>query len=149
MKWKEMSKMECQQIVEALQERHGAYLKEDEWFEVSGRRSPQEVQITMTLRNRDESLYYPVEGKIDVEANRLTGPIAAQFLLLDFQDNYFYRFLREERDVYLPIDWAEFQSDQYQLYARGQIFNRRLETLADHWLAGDQEIVHQALSRQK
>ncbi len=133
----EISDFEAQRIEKALYERHSQYLEEDERFEVKGFRSKTEVYTRVTLRNSDDSFYYPVECRIDLLSNSLPGPVAAQELLLDFQDYYFGRYLREDRDLYLPIDWSEVKFDNYTIQVRGQIFNLQLERMADLILSGE------------
>ena len=117
--------------------RHQTHLDEGEDFEVSGYRSLGEVYTQVILRNVEESLYYPVECQIDLLRSDIEGPLEAMYLLLDFQDYYFGRYLSEDRDVYLAIDWAEYQFEDHVIVARGQIFNRKLEQIADRLLAGE------------
>ena len=136
MKRTEIGAYEAEQIASLLQERHGKYLKEDEFFEVSGYTSYGEVFTQVTLRNRDESFFYPVECRVELAEIELNEE-GARDLLLDFQDYYFGRFLSEGRDIFLTIDWSAYQFDVWTLYARGQILNRKLERLADLWLAGE------------
>ncbi len=120
-----------------MQQRHQSHLNEGEYFEVSGYRSLGEVYTQVILRNVEESLYYPVECQIDLLRSDIEGPLEAMYLLLDFQDYYFGRYLSEDRDVYLAIDWAEYQFEDHVIVARGQIFNRKLEQIADRLLAGE------------
>ena len=117
-------------------QKHASYLSEDEWFEISGYRAKREVSISITLRNKDDSLHYPVECRMDLDSNPVAGPVAAQDVLLDFQDYYFSRYFEEDRDLYLPIDWANMQFERYTLQARGQILNAKVEDLADLLMAG-------------
>ncbi len=133
----EISPFEAERIVKALYERHGQFLKDDETFEVSGYRSKTDAYAKIVLKNEDESFYYPVECRVDLSVNALPGPVAAQELVLDFLDYYFGRYLREERELFVPIDWAEVKFDDYKVQIRGQIFNLQLERLADLLLSGE------------
>ncbi|MCB9643062.1 MAG: hypothetical protein H6728_08310 [Myxococcales bacterium] len=136
MKREDITATEAEEIAHLMSQRHQVYLQDGEYFEVSGYRSRGEVYTQVILRNEDESFYYPVECQLEVVSSGVNNPMDAQFLLLDFQDYYFGRFLSEGRDVFLTIDWSEYQFDEYLLLARGQIFNRKLDRLADEWLAG-------------
>ena len=136
MERKTIGDFEARRIARALMKRHAASLAEDEWFEVSGHRSPVEVYTRVILRNESDTFYYPVECRIDLTQNSLPGPVAAQELLFDFQDYYFQRYFEEERELYLTIDWSDIRFAEYTLQARGQILNRRFERLADRLLAG-------------
>jgi hypothetical protein len=133
---KEISKFEAERIAEALHIRHDAYLQEGESFEVSGYVSEREIYITMLLHNQDDSFYYPVECRVDPKAIGLKAPDALD-LVLDFQDYYFGRYFREERDLYLSIDWTEVDFDDKTIQAKGQIINRKLESMADSLLGGN------------
>ena len=137
MKREEITKAEAEEIAQLMQQRHQSHLNEGEYFEVSGYRSLGEVYTQVILRNVEESLYYPVECQIDLLRSDIEGPLEAMYLLLDFQDYYFSRYLSEDRDVYLAIDWAEYQFEDHVIVARGQIFNRKLEQIADRLLAGE------------
>lgn len=134
---KSMSEFEANRIAQSLMQRHTSYLSEEEWFEVSGRRSKEEVHTTVTLRNQDDSLLYPVECRMDLAINPVAGPVAAQEVLLDFQDHYFNRFFEEDRDIYLTIDWSEIQFDNYTFQTRGQIQNPKIDKLTEQLIAGE------------
>lgn len=142
-KWSEgvkrqfIGEVEAKRIAQMLMQRHAAFLAEDEWFEVQGYHSDHEVYTCVTLRNADESMVYPVECRIDLESSPISGPVAAQDLLLDFQDYYFGRYLEEDRDLYLTIDWGNVVFDESVLQSKGQILNLKLEHLADQFLAGE------------
>lgn len=134
---KPMSEFEANRIAQMLMQRHASYLNEEEYFEVSGHRSKEEVYTTVTLTNQDNSLHYPVECRMDLTVNPVAGPVAAQDVLLDFQDYYFGRYFEEDRDIYLTIDWSAVQFDNYTLQTKGQISNPKVEQLADRLMAGE------------
>lgn len=137
MKRQLIGEFEAKRIAQMLMQRHAAFLAEDERFEVSGYRSDQEVYTCVTLRNTEDSMVYPVECRVDLGQNSLSGPVAAQELLLDFQDYYFGRYLEEDRDLYLTIDWGNVEFEEYIIQAKGQILNIKLEQLADQFMAGE------------
>jgi hypothetical protein len=111
-------------------------MSEDERFELEGYRSEIEVYTCMTLRNQDDSYYYPVECRIDLLHNAIR-PHDAQHLLLDFQDYYFDQYFSNDRDLYLTIDWSDIKFEEFTIQVRGQIFNRKLERIADQLLSGE------------
>ncbi len=133
----ELTKWDVSEICAALFERHGAYLADDEFFEVSGYHSDSEVHLTMTLRNKDDTFFYPVDCRLNYAENENLKRHEGLALVLDFLDFYFSRYLREERDFFLPIDWASFSFDNQKVWAKGQIFNPYLEGLADKLLSGE------------
>ena len=132
-----LNKWEISEIQAALLERHEAYLEDGEFFEIAGYRSKSEVHLTMTLRNEDETFVYPVDCRIDFSENENLKTTEGLELVLDFLDYYYSRYLREDRELLLPIDWGSFTFEECQIWARGQILNRKLEQLADQFLAGE------------
>ncbi len=149
-KRKPISEFEAQRIAQLLMQHHAAHLAEDEWFEVEGYRTPDEVYTKMTLRNEDDSMVYPIECRIDLEYNGIKSQLQGQDLLLDFQDYYFGRYFEEDRDLYVTIDWGNIQFDDYTLQVRGQIRNLKVERLTSRFLAGDlsaEEVEQQAKSK--
>ena len=92
---------------------------------------------TVILSKADESYYYPVEGRAEHHSQDLS-PREAILLLIDYIDSYFDEFLREDENVFVPIDWNEFYFEGFTLSLRGQILDLKSETLADKILAEDQ-----------
>lgn len=134
MERRELSTYQTERITEALHIRHEAYLQKGERFEVSGYVSQDEVYTKMVLHNEDDTFYYPVECRIDPIHAGIDKVDEALDLLLDFQDYYFGRYFAEDRDIFLSIDWAEYDFEDTKLQAKGQIFNRQLEQIADDLL---------------
>lgn len=91
------------------------------------------LQLTLTLKNQDESFFYPVTARMNVSGQEIDVKNARQ-LLIEFIDAYFEEFFREGEQVYLPIEWGSFELNGYSLQAKGQILNNKLERLADEWL---------------
>ena len=135
-KRKDIAKQEAKRIADALMLRHEAYLEDDEWFEVSGYTTKEEAYTCVTLRNEDDSFYYPVECRVDLKRSGIRKAEDGKLLLLDFQDYYFGRYFEEARDLYITIDWGEFEFGNETLQSRGQVINRKLEKLADNFIAG-------------
>tara|TARA_B100000609_G_scaffold199641_1_gene205350 strand:+ start:9313 stop:9813 length:501 start_codon:yes stop_codon:yes gene_type:complete len=133
----ELTRLECAEIVDALLERHDAYLGDDESFVIEGFTSESEAHVKMLLSNKDESFYYPVECRLHLGDNEIREPGDALMLVLDFLDYYISRFLREDRELFLPIEWGSFEFDKYEVWARGQILNRKLDQIADRLMRGD------------
>jgi hypothetical protein len=130
MQRKELNTRDINMIRDALFRRHTHFLQSGEYFDIEGYKSQTEVYVKMTLRNEDDSLFYPVEARVDPRTIDHT-PDEAESLLLDFVDYYFGRYLREDRDVYVPIDWHPIDFDDVTIDAKGQIYNKKLERMAD------------------
>ena len=90
--------------------------------------------IKITLLNSDESFYYPIEGRIEHKSQNLSVK-EASLLLIDYIDSYFDEFLREDENVFVPIDWSEFIYEGFTLSLRGQILDLKSESIADKILA--------------
>ena len=127
--------------LQLLKQRHRRRLKPDEDFRVAAHVEPPFVVVTLTLANADESFYYPMEARVLAETEGLDDEAACAELCLDFLDYYVGEYLRGERDVYLNLDWSGVRFGEYEVQARGQVLNLKLERLADELLAaaGDDE----------
>lgn len=93
----------------------------------------QGVYVTVTLTNGDQSFYYPVEARMDIDAEDMAKKEAA-FFLVDYIDTYFEEYLLEEEDLFLTIDWSPQDYDAVKFQMRGQIRNLKLEKMADDLL---------------
>lgn len=93
----------------------------------------QGVYVTVTLSNKDESYYYPVEARVAIHTEELSKKDAA-FFLVDYIDTYFEEYLMEEERLLLTIDWSDQEYDAVKFQTRGQIRNLKLEKMADEWL---------------
>lgn len=118
-----------------LKQRHRRRLKPDEDFRLAAHVEPPWVAVTLTLANADESLYYPMEARVALETEGLDDETARAELCLDFLDYYVGEYLRGDRDVYLTLDWSAVRFGEYEVQARGQVLNLKLERLADALLA--------------
>lgn len=94
----------------------------------------QGVYVTVTLSNKDESYYYPVEARVAIHKEELSKKDAA-FFLVDYIDTYFEEYLMEEERLLLTIDWSDQEYDAVSFQTRGQIRNLKLEKMADEWLS--------------
>ncbi|NRA44980.1 MAG: hypothetical protein HRU09_08510 [Oligoflexales bacterium] len=90
--------------------------------------------VKVTLLKNDESFYYPIEGRIEHKSQNLSAK-EASLLLIDYIDSYFDEFLREDENVFVPIDWSEFSYEGFTLSLRGQIQDLKSESIADQILA--------------
>jgi hypothetical protein len=129
-----MDGKEAARVCRLLKERHRRGLRPGEEFQVRGWVQDEVVYATLTLRNQDESLHYPMEARLDV-ADSEQLPEDALDVLLDFLDYYVGQYLERDRDVYLTIDWSEVRFGESVLQARGQVLNLKLERMADEILA--------------
>lgn len=134
-----LTEQECADLTQIMQLKYAAYLHGRE-FSISITPQAQEVCVTVTLANLDESFFYPVEGRIDLQDTELSVKDAS-LLLLDFIDSYFEEFFQEDERVYIPIDWNPYQFDGCTIYARGQVLNRLMERQADQFLGESSDLL--------
>ncbi len=125
---------ECAEIETTLQRKYAVFAG-NRRFKLDGQADGQSVALTLTLKNDDESFFYPVEGRI---AHREQGLIQrnAAAMLLDLIDSYFQEYLVNGGEVYLPLDWQEYEVEGNKMQLRGQVQNLRLEKMADDLIAG-------------
>ena len=124
---------DCQEMLRLMERKHAA-TKGDHYFEASVTADDDQVVTKVILRNLSGSYYYPVEGRLAHQEQELSQRDAF-LLLFDYIDLYFEEYLKT-REVYLPIDWADYECEGAQLQLRGQILNLEAERLADEYLAG-------------
>lgn len=131
---KMMPSAEANGIATVLQKKYAAFAT-DRSFSCESWSDNQTVYLTITLKNNDASFFYPVEGRIAWRDEGLNTANATS-LLLDLMDNYFQEFLINDGEVYLPIDWQDYDFENHTMQLRGQVKNLKLETMADDILAG-------------
>ncbi len=129
-----ITETECKDLASLLNRKYAGFLAE-RYFEVVVDRNPIGVHAKVTLRNSSGSYFYPVEGRIADVDHDMTAREGGQ-LLLDYMGSYFDEYFREGGDVYLPIDWTEYEMDGVPLQMKGQIHNLAIEKMADEFLAG-------------
>jgi hypothetical protein len=119
-------------LEDVLNKKYAFYIK-DKHFSVVARGDDSAVYVTVTLSNDDESYYYPVDARMKYKVEEMEQGEAALFLL-DYIDAYFEEYLTESEDMMLCIDWADHEYDAVNFQIRGQIFNKKLEEMADKFL---------------
>ncbi len=103
------------------------------WFAVDAAELEGYTWVQVLLRNDANSFHYPVEARI---ATSTTRPQLAQaFFLLAFINSYWEEFFAEDENVFIPIDWSPYEHQGEKFHLRGQVFNRRIEKMADELLA--------------
>lgn len=107
---------------------------DDKSFSVSAKMEEGVVSVTVVLKNKDESFYYPVEARVKHIEEELS-PGEALYFLVDYIDTYFEEYLTEDDNIYLPIDWASFEYEAVSFELKGQILNRKADLLADQLLS--------------
>ena len=135
---------------ELLAKRQGASLKMGETLGLTAWVEGDDCYATLLLRNADESLYYPIEVRVAVDAKAGKGAGAASGeekepvvtsqdeagkLLVDVAEHCLTEYLMGDRDVFLTLDWSELSFGEQHVQARGQVVNRKLERMADALLA--------------
>ncbi|RZA12669.1 MAG: hypothetical protein EOP10_31045 [Proteobacteria bacterium] len=125
---------ECVALAETMVKKYRIAMK-DRTFSIRASVQGKGTYVTILLTNTDGSYYYPVEGRLMHDAEEMSPREAALFLI-DYIDTYFEEYLYEEDEqIYLPIDWTDHEYEAFNFQIRGQIVNKKLESLADEWLA--------------
>lgn len=129
-----LSDEECVELAETMVKKYRIAMK-DRSFAIRAWVKDRGVYVTVLLSNKDESYYYPVEARLLYEPEEMEPREAALFLI-DYIDSYFAEYLYEEDEqIYLPIDWTDHEYDATNFQMRGQILNKKIEAMADQWLA--------------
>lgn len=132
---------DCEALAKTMESKYAMALK-GRTFTVEAEVKGRGVFVKVILSNHDKSFYYPVEARVLYEKEELGGGEAALFLL-DYIDTYFDEYLNQEREeIYLPIDWADFQYEAIDFQMRGQILNLKLEELAEQLLKSSSPALH-------
>ena len=132
-----VTEIECVELASVMGSKYAAYLK-SRYFEVSVAYSEDVARTRVVLSNASRSFYYPVECRMDCRDDRAEARKILLFLI-DFSDAYFEEFLRDG-DIYLPIDWGDFEHDGNRFQMRGQVLNLKIERMANELLGSDAEI---------
>ena len=122
-----ISPAECAELAQIMGIKYAAHLDGKE-FVISVQQQQEWVYVTVTLKNMQESFYYPVEARIHRDVP--LEPREAALFLLDYLDLYFDDYLRE-KDVYFPLDWAQYVYEGIDFHVRGQILNLEAQRQAD------------------
>jgi hypothetical protein len=104
---------------------------EDEVFTIDALGNHEQVQLRMTLLKKDGSVKYPVEAVHLLEPESKYSKADLAFLMLDYLDNYWQEYFREDRDVYLSLDWSKHEFEGGAFFLRGFVRNVALEDAAD------------------
>ena len=83
------------------------------------------VYVEVTLSNKDQSFYYPVQARVEHDSKKFNKQDAALYLV-DYIEQYFFEFFQEESSL-LPIDWGDFEYNGVDLQLKGQIYNLAIE----------------------
>ena len=121
-------------LAEMLERKYGNWLGK-RYFEVEGHLDGPAVILKVTLKTADRSFVYPIEARM-LYADQDMKMDEARDFLLDFVDSYLQEYLSGGEETYLTIDWSNYDCDGVELQMRGQIYNEKLEELADQWING-------------
>ena len=126
---------DCAEISHLMDRKFAGLLKQ-RYFEVDVKKDGQGVYAKVALRNQSGSFYYPVEARV-AHRNHDFDERAAALFLIDYITEYFAEYFREDGDVFLPIDWNDYEWGGVSFQLKGQLLNLEVERLADALLAGD------------
>jgi hypothetical protein len=129
---------DCETLARSMESKYAISLK-GRTFRIEAEVKGRDVFVKVILANADRSYYYPVEARVLYEKEELQHGEAALFLI-DYIDAYFDEYLiQENEEIYLPIDWADFQYEAIDFQMRGQILNLKLEEMAEQLLKGEKD----------
>ena len=126
---------DCAEISQLMDRKFAGLLKQ-RYFEAAIHKDSQGVYAKVALRNQTGSFYYPVEARVAHMDHDFDERAAALFLI-DYITEYFAEYFREDGDVFLPIDWIDYEWGGVSFQLKGQLLNLEVERLADALLAGD------------
>lgn len=137
-----LTEKDCQEMARVMERRYAGEIA-DRYFLTEATRDEFGVYVKVTLRNDSGSFVYPVEARTKHQAHEMNHRDAGLFLL-DFVDAYFEEYFGEGGEVFLPIDWADYECEDVALQLKGQILNLKIEKMADDLLAssGNDTTVH-------
>ncbi len=136
-----LSAEDCDALAKAMESKYAMALK-GRTFKVEAEVKGRGVFVKVILSNQDRSYYYPVEARVLYEKEEMQRGEAALFLI-DYIDAYFDDYLTQENEeIYVPIDWADFQYEAIDFQMRGQILNLKLEELAEQLLKNGSPALH-------
>ena len=94
------------------------------------------VEIKVTLSSLDKTFVYPIEAKFESQDKDKTKAERQQhiFAVLDYIDQYFEEYFKEDENVFIPIDWSLHSWEGHEFYLKGQVVNEKLETMAERWI---------------
>ncbi len=110
-------------------------VKKDENVYIEGYYNDNSCFATFTIKNEDESFYYPVETVVSVIDNSGLSDKDARIALLDFALEYFEEYFLNDGELLLTIDWSPFNIGEIKMYAKGHVLNKKLEKMADEILS--------------
>lgn len=132
-----LTEIDYRDIAKMMEKKYAAFLR-GRFFSItaayvaSAKEKPESVYVTVLLRNKDETFYYPVEARMMLDGS-LAKKEAALFLL-DYIDVYFEEFLMGDEDTFIAIDWSDFEWEERKFQLKGQVLNNALEKEADNLL---------------
>ncbi|MEZ4742251.1 MAG: hypothetical protein R3B45_07375 [Bdellovibrionota bacterium] len=132
---------EISAIEKSLNTKFSLWLKE-RIFELTTSSLSDAVHVVLTLKNALMTYHYPVEARLMHKEQNVSKKEASLFLI-DYIDAYFDEYFREDEQVYLPIDWKDFEYEGISFQIKGQILNSYMEKLADRILAGEHVSDHE------
>jgi hypothetical protein len=126
-----MTPEEIAQMEAVFNEQFFDDLAKDENISFEGHYEDGACYLTLTLKNEEETFYYPFETSISFNEHPYLSPEEARVALLDFIGSYFDDYFSSQRETLVTIDWTPYKLDDINIYARGQVLNKKLESMAD------------------
>lgn len=121
-------------LINILNRKYAVYLK-DRSFHINVSANSETAYVNVTLKNEDESFFYPIESRI-IHCEQGIKPRESVLLLIDYIDIYFEEYFKDDEDTYLPLDWSSYSFEGHEFEMKAQVKNKKAEDQADLLLAG-------------
>lgn len=122
--------------IQLLHERYRTFL-DNEVFQLSAEQVGDNIILTLVLEKRDRSSQYSMSATMDPQRYAALSKAQTLEILLDFLDWCLESYFHEDRDAFLPLDWASHRFEDVEVYAKGELRNSFLDDAADAWLRGE------------
>ena len=129
-----LTKEEEFSLIQILNRKYAVYLN-GRFFRLDLKVDTEAAYATVTLLSKDESFYYPVDGRI-AHKDQEIDPKTSVLMLLDYVDIYFDEYFREQENTFLPLDWTAYTFEDAELEMKAQVRNKQAESLADQIISG-------------
>ena len=91
------------------------------------------ISVQLILQNSDLSFFYPIQARCKWDHKRDLSRKDSALFLLDRISSYLSEYFIDS-DTFLTIEWSSLSFDSRDYEMRGQVFNKKLESLADDFL---------------
>ncbi len=124
---------EQKKLLDVMKAKHSLYL-DNECFEIKTGFYKEQIQIEICLTKVDRSIVYPIEVICVYEDFPHLKLNEIFHVILDYIDLYWAEYFNHERNLFVPLDWSQYECEGLTFFLRGFIRNLVLEKQADSFL---------------